>query len=80
MGVAEKQHGAVRFKAPVGIMDFAFTRCQTYFIKILTAVHARRITILLDLKDIKSFQLQIVVEFGYRTLLYIFHITKLRIA
>lgn len=80
MRVAEKQYGTIGLKTPIGIMDLAFTGCKANFVKILAAVHARSSAVLLDLKHIEPFQLQLAVELGYWSLSHIFHFTKLRFA
>jgi hypothetical protein len=78
MWIAEKQHGAFCFKAPVGIMDDAFTRTQANFIEVFPAIKARDLAIVFYLEYIKAFQLKFIIERRNRAHLFAFHETKLR--
>ncbi len=62
MRVTEKQNCAFGFKTSVGIVNPAFPRCQADFIKILPAVHTCGIAVAFNLKPIKTFQLQFIIE------------------
>lgn len=54
MGITKKQHRAISFKAPIGIMYDAFAGSQANLIKVLSTIDACGICITFYLEYIKS--------------------------
>jgi hypothetical protein len=58
-------------------VDNAFARGQADLIKILSAIKACDMAVIVDLEGIETFQPEIIVERGYGTCLAFFHNAKL---
>ena len=78
MRVAEEQDGALLLKTPIRIMDPAFTGRQADLVKILPAVNAGGMVVLLYLEYLEPFELELAVEYGDGLLGLCSHRAKLR--